>query len=375
MENKRIYLASPTMHDYEMKYVQEAFDTNWIAPLGPNVTGFENEVKAYSGASFATATSSGTAAIHLALIDLGVKQGDVVFCSALTFSASINPAVYLGATPVFIDSEPGSWNMSPKALKKAFEKYQPKAVIIVHLYGQPANLDELMEICKEHGVAVVEDAAEAFGATYKGKQAGTFGDYGIYSFNGNKIITTSGGGMLISENPKAIEHCLFLATQARDKARHYQHSEIGYNYRMSNITAGIGRGQMKSLALHIEKKKAIYYAYKEAFKDIEEIEMQPLAEDRESNYWLSCLTITPESKVKALDIIIALEENNIESRPIWKPMQLQPVFEHCDFINHNDEGISVSEDIYNRGVCLPSDIKNTPEDMERIIRIVKGLFQ
>lgn len=374
MGKKRIYLASPTMHGYEQEFIQEAFDTNWIAPLGPNVTGFEDDVKQYVDIPYATATSSGTAAIHLAMIDLGIKEGDIVFCSSLTFSASVNPVMYQGATPVFIDSEPDSWNMSPKALRKAFEKYQPKAVIIVHLYGQPANMDELMEICREHNVPVVEDAAESLGATYKGKQTGTFGNYGIYSFNGNKIITTSGGGMLVSNNKEAIEHCLFLSTQARDKARHYQHSQVGYNYRMSNIVAGIGRGQMKSLELHKQLKKDIYETYQEAFKEIDEIEMQPIAEDREHNYWLSCLTLKPESKVTPLDIMIALEEHNIESRPIWKPMHLQPVFEQYDFFNHNEEGISVSEDIFNRGVCMPSDIKNTKEDMETIISIVKGLF-
>lgn len=375
MEKKRIYLASPTMHEWEQKFVQEAFDTNWIAPVGPHVDAFEKEVAAYTHAKWAVALSAGTAAIHLAIKLLGITEGDVVFSSALTFSASCNPIRYEKATPVFIDSEPDTWNMSPEALKKAFEKYpNPKAVICVHLYGTPVKMDEIMEICRAHSVPVIEDAAESLSATYKGKQTGTFGEFGIYSFNGNKIITTSGGGMLVSEDKEAIDKARFLSTQARDPARHYQHSQIGYNYRMSNVDAGIGRGQLKSLNLHRELKKNLYETYKQAFSDIPEITMNPLNPEGEANYWMSCMTIKEGSPVTPDKIMDALAEDNIESRPIWKPMQLQPVYEDCAFFSHNDTGISVSEDIFKRGLCLPSDIKNTKEDMERIIRIVRGVF-
>lgn len=376
MKEKRIYLASPTIHGEEQKYIQEAFDTNWVAPLGPNVDNFEKELAEYVNIPYAAALSAGTAAIHLAVKLLGIGQGDVVFCSSLTFSASCNPIAYEKATPVFIDSEPDTWNMSPKALKKAFEKYpHPKAVICVHLYGTPAKMDEILAICKEHDVPVIEDAAESLGATYKGKYTGTFGEYGIFSFNGNKIITTSGGGMLVSRNEEGIKQARFLATQARDQARHYQHSQIGYNYRMSNILAGMGRGQLQYLKEHMTKKQKIYQQYKEAFADIAEISMNPLNPDGVANCWLSCIQISKDSKVTPNQIMDALAEHNIESRPIWKPMHLQPVFEGYDFFSHLDEGQgSVSEEIFDRGVCLPSDIKNTQEDMEKIIRIVKGLF-
>lgn len=374
MEKKKIYLASPTMHEWERKFVQEAFDTNWIAPVGPHVDAFEKEVSEYTGAKYAAALSSGTAAIHLAVKLLGIGEGDTVFCSALTFSASCNPIRYENATPVFIDSEPDTWNMSPEALRKAFEKYEhPKAVVCVHLYGTPAKLDEIMEICAQHHVPIIEDAAESLSATYKGRQTGTFGTFGIYSFNGNKIITTSGGGMLVSEDKSAIDRARFLATQARDAARHYQHSQIGYNYRMSNVDAGIGRGQMRSLDLHHKLKKDIYYAYKEAFADIPQIAMNPLNPDGEANYWLSCMTVAPDCGITPTQVMDALAEENIESRPIWKPMQLQPVYEGCDFFSHKEEG-SVSEDIFTYGLCLPSDIKNTKEDMAHIISIIRKLF-
>ena len=292
MDKKRIYLASPTMHGWEQEYVKEAFDTNWIAPVGPHVDAFEKEIAAYTGAKNAVALSGGTAAIHLAVKLLGIGEGDIVFCTALTFAASCNPVVYEKATPVFIDSEPDTWNMSPQALEKAFEKYpHPKAVICVHLYGTPAKLDEIMAICEAHHVPMIEDAAESLSATYKGRQTGTFGEIGTYSFNGNKIITTSGGGMLVSENKDYVDKARFLATQARDPARHYQHSRIGYNYRMSNVFAAIGIGQMKSLDLHRKLKKEIYETYSEAFADIPEIAMNPLNPDGEANYWLSCLLI------------------------------------------------------------------------------------
>lgn len=372
--NKRIYLASPHMCGKEKEYVEEAFETNWIAPLGPHVNAFEKEVAEYVGTSSAAALSSGTAAIHLALIALGIGEGDIVFCSSLTFAASCNPIIYQNATPVFIDSEPESFNMSPVALEKAFKKYTPKAVIVVNLYGQSADMDKIKAICARHNVPIIEDAAESLGATYKGKMSGTFGKFGVYSFNGNKIITTSGGGMLVSNDDEAIKKVRFWATQARDEARHYQHSELGYNYRMSNVCAGIGRGQMTVLEERIVQKKAIYNRYKEAFDDIEEIQMAPVCDYGEPNYWLSVMTINPSSKVKPLDVMIALEEDNIESRPIWKPMRLQPYYEKYPFYSHNDNDISVAEDIFNRGVCLPSDTKMTDEDMDRVIGIIKKLW-
>lgn len=374
MEGKKIYLASPTMHGLEQKFVQEAFDTNWIAPVGPHVNAFEKEISEYTGAKYAAALSAGTAAIHLAVKLLGIGEGDVVFCSDLTFAASCNPVCYEHATPVFIDSEPGTWNMSPDALARAFEKYpHPKAVICVHLYGTPAKLDEIMEICRAHNVPMIEDAAESLSATYKGKQTGTFGKFGIYSFNGNKIITTSGGGMLVSEDKDAIDKARFLSTQARDPARYYQHSQLGYNYRMSNVDAGIGRGQLRSLDLHRRLKQEIYKTYKEAFSDIPEISMNPMNPDGEANNWLSCMMVEPSCGITPDQIMDALAKENIESRPIWKPMHLQPVYQNCDFFTDKEEG-SVSEEIFTNGLCLPSDIKNTKEDMDRIIGIIKGLF-
>lgn len=376
MGEKRIYLSSPTMHGDEQRFVQEAFDTNWVAPLGPNVTAFEKEIAAYTGCGHAAALSAGTAAIHMALRLLGVKQGDVVFVSDLTFSASCNPIVYENGTPVFIDAEPDTWNMSPEALKRAYEKYpNPKAVICVHLYGTPAKLDEIMEICEAHGTPMIEDAAESLASTYKGRHTGTFGKYGIYSFNGNKIITTSGGGMFVSADEEAAKKVTFLATQARDPARHYQHSQIGYNYRMSNVTAGIGRGQLLHLEEHKAKKKEIYRRYCEAFADIPAIQMNPMNPDGDANNWLSGMVIAADSAVTPDMVMDALEEKvNAESRPIWKPMHMQPVFAACDFFAHNEDGSSVGEDVFKRGLCLPSDIKTTEEEMEAIIRTVRELF-
>ena len=379
-ENKRIYLASPHMGGLEEVFVKEAFDTNWIAPLGANVDGFEKELSEYVGSKTGAALASGTAAIHMALKAVGVKKGDKVFCSSLTFAASCNPIIYEGGIPVFIDSEPESHNMSPVALEKAFKVYEekgeiPKAVIVVNLYGQSADMDKIIEICKKYNTPIIEDAAESLGATYKGKHSGTFGDYGIYSFNGNKIITTSGGGMLVSNNEEGIAKVRFWSTQARDKARHYEHTELGYNYRMSNIVAGIGRGQLRVLEDRIAKKKEIFETYKEAFKDIEDIEMMPVCEYGEPNYWLTTITLNENSKVKPLDIILALEKENIESRPIWKPMHIQPYYKEYDFYSHNDEEeMSVSEDIFNRGVCLPSDTKMTDKEQKRVIEIIKNIF-
>lgn len=335
---------------------------------------FEEELASYVGTKNAAALSAGTAAIHMAFKALDVKEGDIVFCSSLTFSATANPITYQNATPVFIDSEKETWNMDPKALEKAFEKYpNPKAVIVVHLYGTPAKIEEIREICNKHNVPLIEDAAESLGATYKGKQTGTFGKYGIYSFNGNKIITTSGGGMLVSEDTEKIGKVRFWVTQSREKARHYEHKEIGYNYRMSNIVAGIGRGQLKVLDKRIEQKTQIYNNYKEGFKKIEDIEMQPIPEDTKPNHWLSVITLKENSKVKPIDIMEALEKENIESRPVWKPMHMQPVFSKCDFIKVEQNAIS--EDLFERGVCLPSDTKMTKEEQERVIDIIKNLWK
>ena len=375
MERKRIYLSSPTMHGEEQAFVQSAFDTNWVAPLGPNVDAFEKEMADYIGGGYAAALSAGTAAIHLAVILAGVKEGDVVFAQSLTFAASVNPACYEKATPVFIDSEPDTWNMDPVALEKAFEKYpHPAAVIAVHLYGTPSKIDRIRDICKKHQVPLIEDAAEALGSSFQGQKLGTFGDYGILSFNGNKIITSSGGGMLLCSDEAKIKRARFLATQARDPARYYQHSTIGYNYRMSNVVAGIGRGQLLHLEEHKARKNEIYRQYKEAFADIEAITMNPMNPDGDANNWLSCMTIAPDCSVTPDQVMDALAEYNIETRPIWMPMHLQPVFAVCDFIQVK-EGRSVSEDIFNRGVCLPSDIKNTPEDMELIISLIRKVFE
>ena len=379
-ENKRIFLASPHIGNLEREFVKEAFDTNWVAPLGPNVNNFEKEVAEYVGVKHAAALVSGTSAIHLAIKLLDIKQGDLVFCSSLTFAASCNPIIYEDAEPVFIDSEYNSLNMSPVALKKAFEYYSemgrlPKAVIVVHLYGQAANMDEIMNICNKYNVPVIEDAAESLGATYKKKQTGTFGKYAIFSFNGNKIITTSGGGMLVSNDEEAIKKARFWSTQSRDNERYYQHTELGYNYRMSNVVAGVGRGQIRVLDERIAKKKYIYEYYKEAFKDINEIEMENICDYGEPNYWLSIGILSPESKIKPLDIILRLEAENIESRHIWKPMHKQPFYEKYNFFSsYSYHGVSVAEDIFRRGICLPSDTKMTDEDLERVISIVRGGF-
>jgi len=354
---------------YEMQYIKEAFDTNWIAPLGPNVNGFEQELAAKVGAKHAAALSSGTAAIQMALKAAGVGEGDIVFCQSLTFSATANPIIYQNATPVFIDSNYETWNMDPNALEEAFKKYgdRVKAVLVVHLYGLSADLDKIMAICQKYNVPLIEDAAESLGTYYKGKHTGTFGDYGIYSFNGNKIITTSGGGMLVSNNEEKIKKVRFWATQARDQARHYQHSELGFNYRMSNIVAGIGRGQLKVLEQRVAKKRYIFEFYKRELGLLEGVEFMPINEWNEPNYWLSCITLS--GQVRPLDIMEALEKENIESRPIWKPMHMQPFFIKYDYIGGN-----VSEKLFENGVCLPSDTKMTDEDLKRVCEIIKNLW-
>lgn len=370
-ENKKIWLASPHMSDegYEMQYVQEAFDTNWVAPLGPNVNEFEKELAAKVGSKHAAAMTSGTGAIHLALKAAGVGEGDIVFCPTLTFSATANPIIYQNATPVFIDSDYETWNMDPKALEAAFEKYdhKVKAVLVVHLYGLSADMDKIMEICSRYNVTVIEDAAESLGAYYKGKHTGTFGEFGVFSFNGNKIITTSGGGMLVSDDEEKIKKVRFWSTQSRDAARHYQHSEIGFNYRMSNVVAGIGRGQLKVLEQRVAKKKYIFEFYKRELGQLEGVEFMPINNWNEPNYWLSVMTL--KGSVRPIDVMEALEKENIESRPVWKPMHMQPFFAEYDYV-----GSDVSEKLFENGVCLPSDTKMTDEDLERICEIIKGLW-
>ena len=368
---EKIWLSSPHMSDegYEMEYIKEAFDTNWIAPLGANVNGFEQELAAKVGAKHAAALTAGTAAIHLALKAAGVVEGDIVFCQDLTFSATANPIIYQNAIPVFIDSNYETWNMDPKALEVAFEKYpNVKAVLVAHLYGLSADMDPIVDLCKKYNVVLIEDAAESLGTYYKGKHTGTFGEYGVFSFNGNKIITTSGGGMLVSNNEERIAKVRFWSTQARDNARHYQHSELGYNYRMSNVVAGIGRGQLKVLDKRVAKKKYIFEFYNRELGQLEGVEFMPINDWNEPNYWLSCLTLS--GQVKPLDIMEALEKESIESRPIWKPMHMQPYFAKYDFV-----GKGISEKIFENGVCLPSDTKITDEDLQRICRVIKGLWK
>lgn len=371
----RILLSPPHMSGNEQKYINEAFETNWIAPLGPNVNAFESELASYVGSNGAAATSSGTAAIHLALELLGVGSGDTVFCSSLTFVASANPILYAGATPVFIDSEEETWNMSPVALARAMEESQvkrqlPKAVIVVNLYGQSAKMDELMAICDRYEVPVIEDAAESMGSLYKGQKSGTFGRFGVFSFNGNKIITTSGGGMLVSDDLDALERSRFLATQARDVAKHYQHSVVGYNYRMSNILAGVGRAQLEVLDERVAARRAVYERYEEALGEIDGVEFMPELEGTYSNRWLTAMLLDPEKvSVTPYELIYALEAENIEARPVWKPLHLQPLFEGGAFYAHA-EGDVVSERLFERGVCLPSGSGMTVEEQERIVGIV-----
>ncbi|MEI5993368.1 DegT/DnrJ/EryC1/StrS family aminotransferase [Candidatus Enterococcus mansonii] len=367
--NHRILLSSPHMSEegYEEKYVKEAFDTNWIAPLGKNVDKFEQELAEYVSIKNAAALSSGTAAIHLALKAAGVGEGDIVICQSLTFSASANPIIYQGAIPVFVDSDYDSWNMNPENLRSALEKYpHAKAVILVHLYGLAARLDEIISICEEYNVILIEDAAESLGTTYKGKATGTFGKYGIYSFNGNKIITTSSGGMLVSNDEERIRKARFWATQSRDEAIHYQHSELGFNYRMSNVLAGIGRGQLKVLDDRIQKKRYINAFYRKELSECSEISFMPENNWNQPNFWLSVITLKDFSSGY---LIKELEKNNIETRPIWKPMHLQPFFKKYDYI-----GGKVSEELFNTGVCLPSDSKMTDEDLFKVVRIIKKVM-
>ncbi|MDG1715019.1 aminotransferase class I/II-fold pyridoxal phosphate-dependent enzyme [Lacinutrix sp.] len=373
--NSKIWLSSPHMGGNEQNYIKEAFDTNWIAPLGPNVTGFEKDIETYLKEDMhVAALSSGTAAIHLALVQLGVDIDDEVICQTFTFSASANPIIYQGATPIFIDSESETWNMCPIHLEEAIKARiskgkKPKAIIIVHLYGMPAKVDELLAVAIKYNIPVVEDAAEALGSTYKGRKCGTFGDYSILSFNGNKIITTSGGGAMVCNTKEKKKNTIFLATQARDEAIHYEHSQIGYNYRMSNISAGIGRGQMEVLDKHIKLRREMNTFYKELFKDTKEVTVfTEVNQNRFSNHWLSCIIIGENAPFTKNELYHKMTEANIETRPLWKPMHLQPVFKNAPYYGSN-----ISETLFNSGLCLPSGSNLTKQERERIYRIVESL--
>lgn len=376
--DEQILLSTPHLGVHEREFVDEAFRTNWIAPLGPNVDAFERELGEWVQVPHAAAVSSGTAAIHLALILLGVGRGDRVFCSALTFAASANPIVYQGAEPVFIDSEPQSWNMSPQALEAAFEAGRaagklPKAVIVVNLYGQSADMDPLLALCDRYGVPVIEDAAESLGALYKGRPSGTFGRLGVYSFNGNKIITTSGGGMLVSHDEQLIKRARFLATQAREPVAHYEHTTIGYNYRMSNILAGVGRGQLKVLSERVEARRRIFKRYQEGLARVQALQWMPEPAWSRSNHWLSVCTIDPKISPISCDLVMrSLAQERIEARHLWKPMQLQPVFKGCDYYRHGAE--SVSETLFAQGMCLPSGSNMTDAQQDRVIEHVTKLL-
>lgn len=376
---KRIFLSSPHMSGNEQKYINEAFETNWIAPLGPNVDAFEKEIAAYTGVNEAAAVSSGTAAIHLALSLLGVEKDDTVFCSTLTFIASANPILYLGAEPVFIDSEPETWNMSPQALEKAFREAAsngklPKAVIVVNLYGQSAKMDELTSLCDQYEVPMIEDAAESLGSSYKAKQSGSFGRFGIFSFNGNKIITTSGGGMLVSNDAAAIHKARFLATQARDPAPHYQHSKVGYNYRMSNVLAGIGRAQLEVLEERVEARRAIFERYQLELSEIPGIQFMPEINGTYSNRWLTAMTIHErEAGISVNQLIEMLAAENIEARPVWKPLHMQPLFKTVKYFSHTEK-YSVSEKLFANGICLPSGSNMEELDQTRVINCIKNFM-
>ena len=409
---EKIWLSSPTMHGPEIEYVKEAYETNWMSTLGANINEIERLACEKVGCKYAVALTNGTAALHMAVKLAGVKTGDKVFCSDMTFDATVNPVVYEGGIPVFIDTEYDTWNMDPKALKKAFELYPDvKVVVVAHLYGTPGKVDEIKNICDAHGAKIIEDAAESLGATYKGKQTGSFGDYNIISFNGNKIITGSSGGMLLTDSPEAAEKVRKWSTQARENAPWYQHEELGYNYRMSNVIAGVVRGQFPYLEEHIAQKKAIYMRYKEGFRDLP-VRMNPYDEENsEPNFWLSCMIIDEEAMCKQVrsecealyisepgktcptEILETLAKYNAEGRPIWKPMHMQPIYRMNAFVTREGNGraktnayiaggtkgadgnpLDVGMDIFHRGLCLPSDNKMTANDQDKIIEIIRGLF-
>ena len=403
---EKVWLSSPTMHGEELQYITQAYETNWMSTVGENINEVERITQEYIGCNHAVALSAGTAALHLAIKLAGVKIGDKVFCSDMTFAATVNPVVYEGGVPIFIDSEYETWNMDPQALKKAFELYPDvKVVVVANLYGIPAKLDEIKAICDKHNAILIEDAAESLGATYKRKQTGTFGEYSVISFNGNKIITGSSGGMLLTDDEEAANKVRKWSTQSRENAPWYQHEELGYNYRMSNVIAGVVRGQFKYLDEHIAQKRAIYQRYKEGFKDIP-VTMNPFIEDiMEPNYWLSCILIDKEAMCKQVrsenetlyidksgkscpsEILETLAKYNVEGRPIWKPMHMQPIYRNNPYITKDGNGrantnayiagetIDVGMDIFNRGLCLPSDNKMTPEQQDIIIEIIKGCFK
>ena len=402
---KKVWLSSPTMHGDEIKYVREAYETNWMSTVGENINEVERITCEKVGCKYSVALSAGTAALHIAIKLAGVKPGDKVFCSDVTFSATVNPITYEGGIPVFIDTEYESWNMDPEALRKAFEIYPDvKVIVVAHLYGTPGKIDEIMKIAKEHNAIVIEDAAESLGATYKGKQTGIFGKYNCISFNGNKIITGSSGGMLLTDDLEAANKARKWSTQARENAPWYQHEEIGYNYRMSNIIAGVVRGQYPYLEEHIAQKKAIYERYKEGFKDLP-VKMNPIPENCEPNYWLSCMIIDEEAMCRQVrgeqeamyisetgkscptEILEAITSINAEGRPIWKPMHMQPIFRNNPFITRKGNGrantnayiqnekIDIGMDIFERGLCLPSDNKMTVEQQEKIIKVIKNCFK
>jgi pyridoxal phosphate-dependent aminotransferase EpsN len=372
---EKIWLSPPHMSGREMKYIQEAFDSNWIAPVGPNIDAFENELCAYTGSAHAVALSSGTAALHLALIILGVQKDDIVICQSLTFAASANPIAYLGATPVFVDSEPVTWNICPDALECAIKHYvkigkKPKAVIAVHLYGMPAMLVEISNLCKMYGIPLLEDAAEALGSEFNGQKLGTFGDMSILSFNGNKIITTSGGGALLSANKNYIDKARFLATQSRNPAPHYQHSEIGYNYRMSNVCAGIGRGQMEVICERVEQRRTNFRLYQQRLGALPGLAFQPEISGAFSNRWLTAMVLESNDKNFSEKIRLVLAENNIESRPIWKPLHMQPIFANAPYFGGN-----VAESLFRIGLCLPSGSNLTSESIDRVCQGIVNLYK
>ena len=389
---EKVWLATPTMHGEELQYMTEAYQTNWMSTIGENINVIEKKMSDYVGCKYAVALASGTSALHLSIKLAGVKPGDKVFCTDMTFAATVNPVLYEGAIPVFIDSERETWNMDPASLEKAFELYPDvKVVVVADLYGTPAKYDEIKEICKKHGAVLVEDAAESLGATYKGNQSGSFGTYNVISFNGNKIITGSSGGMLLTDDEAAANKAKKWSTQSRENAPWYQHEEVGYNYRMSNVIAGVVRGQIPYLDEHIARKKAIYLRYKEGFKDLP-ITLNPYVEnDMEPNFWLTCALIDKEYMCKQergastatyvkengkscpTEILEALAEHNAEGRPIWKPMHMQPIYKDNPFITASDTE-AVNEDIFTRGLCLPSDIKMTEEEQMRVIEIVRSCF-
>lgn len=373
--NKRIFLSPPHIGDDELHFIRDAFDSNYIAPVGPQIDAFEQEFASHIGVKYAAAVSSGTAALHLLLKYIGIKNDDDVFCSTFTFVASANPILYCGGTPVFVDSNQSSWNMNPELLKYTFEKratYKklPKAIVLVHLYGQPADIGPIKEICNKYDIILLEDAAEALGAKYNGKSPGTFGLAGFFSFNGNKIITTSGGGMIVSDNKDLIQKVKFFASQAREPENHYEHREVGYNYRMSNILAAIGRGQLRMLQKRVESKRKIFEQYYENLKDLPGIEFMPEPGFAFSTRWLSCLTIDPrKAGLTRDDIIRALDKENIESRPTWKPMHLQPLFRKYEVV-----GGHVSEELFKNGLCLPSGTSMTFKDQERVNKIIRNCW-